>query len=49
MERILVTGATGNVGIEVLKYLSALGRKQQVFAGVRNIESSMRKLQKYKI
>lgn len=48
MERILVTGATGNVGIEVIKYLSASPKKQRIFAGVRNLDRSKLKLQKYK-
>lgn len=48
MERILVTGATGNVGTEVIKFLSESGRQQQVYAGVRDIEGAKIKLREYK-
>lgn len=37
MKQILITGATGNIGIEVIRYLSGLGNNNQVIAGVRNI------------
>lgn len=40
MKRILVTGATGNIGLEVVHYLSELNFDSQIFAAVRNIEKA---------
>lgn len=37
MKRILITGATGNIGVEVIKYLYLLGHPNKVIAGVRDI------------
>jgi uncharacterized protein YbjT (DUF2867 family) len=37
MGRILVTGATGNIGFEVIRFLFQLGPCYEVVAGVRNI------------
>lgn len=36
MNRILITGATGNVGKEVVQSLVALNQKDRILAGVRN-------------
>jgi len=38
MKNILITGATGNVGMEVIQSLNKLDHKFQIFAGVRNLE-----------
>ena len=36
MTNILITGATGNVGIEVLTALNKLNYPNEIFAGVRD-------------
>ncbi len=38
MKRILITGATGNTGKEVINYLYKIRSKNKVVAGVRNVE-----------
>lgn len=40
MKRILITGATGNVGTEVLHYLKKLDNESEIIAAVRNIDSA---------
>ena len=40
MKQILITGATGNIGTEVIRSLTALGTKNQIIAGVRNISKA---------
>ncbi len=40
MKRILITGATGNVGFEVIRYLFMLNTKPEVYAAVRDIARS---------
>jgi uncharacterized protein YbjT (DUF2867 family) len=40
MERILITGATGNTGIEVIRFLYQISTKYTIVAGVRNIEKA---------
>lgn len=40
MKRILVTGATGNVGMEVIRFLTKNKTKFKVMAGVRDIAKS---------
>lgn len=40
MKQILITGATGNVGFEVIRYLKEIGTQHRIVAGVRNIESA---------
>ena len=49
MQRILITGATGNVGLEVIKSLSTLNADLKVVAGVRNMEQDKKKLLPYKV
>ncbi len=49
MQRILVTGATGNVGMEVIKSLCALNAQLEIVAGVRDIEEDKQKLLPYKV
>jgi uncharacterized protein YbjT (DUF2867 family) len=48
MRKILVTGATGNVGIEVIKSLQKFDNQLDIIAGVRNIEADKLKLSGYK-
>lgn len=38
MDRILITGATGNIGLEILDYLAEFNSANQIVAGVRDIE-----------
>ncbi|WP_104734576.1 NmrA family NAD(P)-binding protein [Hanstruepera ponticola] len=38
MNRILITGATGNIGTEVVHYLSELGNESELIVAVRNVE-----------
>ncbi|MFO8022756.1 MAG: NmrA family NAD(P)-binding protein [Perlabentimonas sp.] len=40
MSSILITGATGNVGVEVIRYLYQIGTSNRIVAGVRNIEKA---------
>lgn len=49
MPKVLVTGATGNVGIEVLKALKKLDHQLEIIAGVRNIESDNEKLADFNV
>jgi uncharacterized protein YbjT (DUF2867 family) len=49
MQRILVTGATGNVGMEVVKSLCTLNAQLDIVAGVRDIEEDKQKLLPYKV
>ena len=42
---ILITGATGNVGMSIIKHLTAINGNFKVSAGVRNIEEAEEKLQ----
>jgi uncharacterized protein YbjT (DUF2867 family) len=48
MRKVLVTGATGNVGIEVIKSLQKFDNQLDIIAGVRNIEQDKGKLSAYK-
>ncbi|MGB3651104.1 MAG: NmrA family NAD(P)-binding protein [Rivularia sp. (in: cyanobacteria)] len=47
MKRILITGATGNIGYEVIRFLYQMETKNEIIAGVRNIDSSQKKLNDY--
>ncbi len=40
MKRILITGATGNVGTEVIYYLKERDNESEIIAAVRNIDSA---------
>jgi uncharacterized protein YbjT (DUF2867 family) len=40
MDRVLITGATGNIGFEVINYLNEFKSSNKIFAGVRNIEKA---------
>jgi uncharacterized protein YbjT (DUF2867 family) len=43
MKRILVTGATGNIGLEVVHYLNALNSDCEITAAVRDVANAKRK------
>jgi uncharacterized protein YbjT (DUF2867 family) len=43
MKRILVTGATGNIGLEVVHYLNALNSDVEIIAAVRNVNDAKQK------
>lgn len=47
MKRILITGATGNIGTEVIHSLYELNVAFEIIAAVRNIERAKRKLSGY--
>lgn len=40
MKKILITGATGNVGFEVIRFLYEINTTYQIVAGVRNLEKA---------
>lgn len=47
MNRILITGATGNVGAEVIHYLLTLYPDLEIIAAVRDIDKAKRKFRDY--
>ncbi len=47
MKRILITGATGNIGTEVISSLYKTDNKDQIIAGVRNIDKARQALNQY--
>lgn len=47
MKRILITGATGNTGIEVIRFLFENNTYNQIVAGVRNIEKARKLFNQY--
>lgn len=49
MKTILVTGATGNVGLEVIKALSGTDPSLRIVAGVRNVEKDAEKLARFPV
>lgn len=49
MTKVLITGATGNVGIEVLAALKKLDHQLEIIAGVRNIEFGNEKLTNFNV
>jgi len=49
MIKVLITGATGNVGIEVIKSLQQIDHQLDIFAGVRDIVADKIKLADYNI
>ena len=42
MSNILITGATGNIGFEVIRFLSKIDSSNRIIAGVRDIEKAKR-------
>jgi len=49
MAKVLITGATGNIGLEVLSALQKLDHQLEIFAGVRNSKFRNEKLPKFNI
>ncbi len=49
MKKVLITGATGNVGMAVLQSLHTLKHHLDIYAGLRNLESEQQKLADFKI
>ncbi len=49
MTKILITGATGNVGIEVMKSLQNTNHQFDIYAGVRNFKEDSIKLSNYQV
>jgi len=49
MTKVLITGSTGNVGIEVLSALKKLDHQIEIYAGVRDTEFGNEKLSNFKI
>lgn len=47
VKNILIIGATGNVGIEVVRYLTTIDSLIKVFVGVRNIEKAQQTLKDF--
>ena len=46
---ILITGATGNVGVSVLKHLAKFGNHLTIIAGVRSVEEEKDKLKAFNV
>ncbi|SFE79798.1 NmrA family NAD(P)-binding protein [Flavobacterium xueshanense] len=49
MTKVLITGATGNVGTEVIKSLQNIDHQLDIYAGVRNLNEDRLKLSNYKV
>ena len=49
MTKVLITGATGNVGTEVIKSLQNLDHPLDIYAGVRNSTEDRNKIASYKV
>ncbi len=49
MTKVLITGATGNVGTEVIKSLQKIDHQLDIYAGVRNLNSDTLKLANDKV
>ena len=49
MTKVLITGATGNVGTEVIKSLQNIDHQLEIYAGVRNLYEDRLKLSNYKV
>ncbi|MDA3904939.1 MAG: NmrA family NAD(P)-binding protein [Bacteroidales bacterium] len=47
MSKILITGATGNIGFEVIRFLNEIDSPNRIIAGVRNIEKAKNVFQNY--
>ncbi|MBC7382037.1 MAG: NmrA family NAD(P)-binding protein [Bacteroidia bacterium] len=47
--KVLITGATGNVGMEVISALSKLNHNLDIYAGVRDLSADKIKLKNYRI
>jgi uncharacterized protein YbjT (DUF2867 family) len=49
MTKVLITGATGNVGLEVIKSLQKIEHTLDIYAGVRDLSADTKKLANYNI
>ncbi|MDQ3141792.1 MAG: NmrA family NAD(P)-binding protein [Bacteroidota bacterium] len=49
MKKILITGATGNVGMAVIKSLNNLSHSYQIITGVKDLDRDKEKLAPYKV
>lgn len=49
MKNVLITGATGNVGMEVIKSLENIPHDLSIFAGVRDVKKEENTSSKYKV
>ena len=47
MSNILITGATGNIGFEVIRFLYKMDTSNRIIAGVRNIEKAKNTFKDY--
>ena len=47
MKRILITGATGNIGLEVVHYLRKISANSEILAAVRDIEKAKKIFKKH--
>ena len=47
MKRILITGATGNIGREVIHFLSLIDNDSEIIAGARNINEAKKRFSYY--
>ena len=47
MSNILITGATGNIGFEVIRFLNKIDTSNRIVAGVRNIEKAKKVFKDY--
>lgn len=47
MSNILITGATGNIGFEVIRFLTKINSSNKIIAGVRNIENAKKVLKDF--
>ena len=49
MTKVFITGATGNVGTEVIKSLQKIHHRLDIYAGVRNANEDRIKLSNHKV
>ena len=49
MTKVLITGSTGNVGLELIKSLQNINHQLDLYAGVRDINADKIKLSNYKL
>lgn len=49
MIKILITGATGNVGMEVIKALKKLNKSFEIYAGIRDLEEDKMLLERFNV
>jgi short-subunit dehydrogenase len=49
MKKIFITGATGNVGMELIKALYTIPNDLMITAGVKDIEKDIEKLTSYSV